>query len=327
MKRRAFLAGMVAAGLAPSLPDCTTAAGRHPFRVGYLSGNLGTPSTHPAFIRAMQELGYLEGRDLEYVYQGPSTSLSELRRLAAELVALGVDVIVAAGGSAQLAAADATKTIPIVLVVGPDPRTLGLVESIARPGGNATGVAVDFVLEGPKKLQILKDTVPTLQRVAALYRSDNTSIESARAAQLAGPDAGVEVITLGFSDLTELDAVLDQMRASRFDGIIATSVFSAVSADPSRLPAFAGQWRIPQVLGDIQLVEAGGLMHYGTDFEAVQARSAVFVDKILKGASPGQLPVEFATQSDFVVNLGAAERLGLKVPDNVLRRATRVIAW
>lgn len=326
MRRRRFIAGLGTLAAASVVPGCAAPTAKRPRRVGYLSGNMATTVAHPAFMRKLAALGYVEDRDFVIDFQGPSSDLGALRRSAAELVAAPVDVIVAAGGSAQRAAAEATKTIPIVLVVGPDPQKIGLVETIARPGGNVTGVAIDFDAEGPKKIQLLHEAVPGLRRIAALYRSDNTSIDSARSAQVAGASIGIDVSTIGLKVPSELDAIFEMMRDSRFDGITATSILSAVSSDVSRLPLFAEDLHIPTIFGDVELVDAGGLMHYGADFDSVQERGAVFVDRILNGVAPADLPVEFATRWNLVVNLGAARRIGLTMPDKVLRQATRVIS-
>ena len=326
MRRRRLIAGLGAVATAPLVARCGAPAARRVPRVGYLSGNMATTTAHAAFVRKLSSLGYVDPQNVEIISRGPSTEATELRQLADELVSLRVDVIVAAGGSAQLAAAAATKTIPIVLVVGPDPEVIGLVESIARPGGNITGVAIDFISEGPKKVQLLREVVPTARHVLALYRSDNTSIDSARSAQIAGARIGVDVETMGLKAPSELDMIFDALKTSRFDGITATSIVSAVTGEVERLPLVADGLRIPQIFGDMEFIDAGGLMHYGADFDTVQERGAVFVDRILRGAAPAELPVEFATRSELVINLVAARQIGLTIPADVLRQATRVIS-
>lgn len=275
------------------------------------------------FHRKLRELGWVEGRDLSIDYK-LGTEPDELARFAAEFVTERVDLIVASGGNAQHAAADATATIPIVAVRGGDPVALGHADSHARPGRNVTGVSWETTKEGPKKLELLKEAVPNIRRVAFLYRSDNTSVTSARAALEASPGLGVGGKIFGTKSVAETHAILDEVAGGSFDALHVTSIMTFVE-NAAILPDFAAGLHIPQIFGDIDIVRAGGLMHYGTNFDAQDEQSAVFVDKILRGANPAELPIYLMPTRDFVVNRGAAKRIGIEFPTSIIRQATDMI--
>lgn len=275
------------------------------------------------FHRKLRELGWVEGRDLSIEYK-LGTEPEELARFAAEFVTERVDLIVASGGNAQHAAADATGTIPIVAVRGGDPVALGHADSHARPGRNVTGVSWETTKEGPKKLELLKESVPSIRRVAFLYRADNTSVTSAQAARDTALAAGLEGEIFGTKSIAKTHAILDQIAAGSFDALHVTSIMTFVD-NATTLPEFAARLRIPQIFGDIDIVRAGGLMHYGTNFEDQDEQSAVFVDKILHGANPAELPIYLMPTRDFVINQAAAKRIGLEFPTSIIRQATDVV--
>jgi putative tryptophan/tyrosine transport system substrate-binding protein len=261
-------------------------------RLGYLSdSNPVRESGRAEVIRlALREFGYIEGQNITTEYRYAEGAADRSPQLAAELVRLKVDIIIVAGGPTQSRAAkNATKTIPIVMTGdGADPVEIGLVESLARPGGNITGMTLLNRQFGGKRLELLKEAVPKLARVAVLYDPDNPYNER---------------------ELNEFLPV-----AARPLGII-----------EKRTVAFGLKTRLPSVYSRSEPVDAGALMYYGADRVATYRRIAVYVDKILKGANPGDLPVEQPTKFELVINLKTAKQIGLPLPPNVLARADRVI--
>ena len=299
-------------------------------RLGYLSNsNPASESTRSEIIRrALRELGYIEGQNIATEYRYAEQRVDRYPALAAELVRLKVDLIVAAGGTATVQAAkDATKTIPIIMAGGAsDPVESGFVESLARSGGNVTGVTTLTRELGGKRLELLKETVPKLARVAVLYELDipgsvlevkEVLPEAARALRLT-----IQPWELRAAD--DYDRVFAAMGKQRLDGLY-VPLGRLPSFNLKRIAGFALKSRLPSVYGIREAVEAGGLMYYGADLADSYRRVAYYVDKILQGAKPADLPVEQPTKFELVINLKTAKQIGLTIPPEVLARATKII--
>ena len=299
-------------------------------RIGYLSdSNPARESSRAGAIRrALHELGYVEGKDIETVYRYADGKVDRAPELAAELVQRKVDIILIAGGPTQSRAAkNATATIPIVLMGdGADPVEVGLVESLARPGGNVTGLTLLNRELGGKRLELLKGAVPKLVRVAFLYDPANpyNKRELKEVLPPAARSLGLTIQPWPIQDATALDKELAAMGKQRPDGIYSTSS-RQMTAIEGRIAEFALKSSLPSVYSWREAVEAGGLMYYGADRADSYRRVAYYVDKILKGAKPADLPVEQPTKFELVINLKTAKQIGLTIPPNVLAKADRVI--
>jgi putative ABC transport system substrate-binding protein len=291
-------------------------------RIGYLFTGFQPPKE---FLEAMDRLGYVEGKNIAYENRAAEGQEERLPELAAELVRLNVDVIVAPGGAAGLAAKEATKAVPVVFMGGGDPVDLGIVKSLARPGGNVTGITeISPELTG-KRLELLKETFPKISTVAVLVRAGAPGITG----QLRKLET--EARALGFKL-----QIVEVQRANNFEksfSIIVKQRAGALielpnplfHANSKRIVEFASKNKLPTIFHSKDFVEAGGLMSYGADFIELYRRPATYVDKILKGAKPADLPVEQPKKFEFIVNLKAAKQIGLTIPPNVLARADRVI--
>jgi putative ABC transport system substrate-binding protein len=301
------------------------------YRIGYLSAtDPATESTRSEAIRqALREFGYIEGQNIAIEYRYAEGQRDRLPELAAGLVRLNVDVIVVAGGTRPiLAAKNATKTIPIVMVgQGPDPVTAGFVESLARPGGNVTGITNLTRELGGKRLELLKEVVPKLARVAVLY--DPAAPSPVREVK---EDLPVAARTLRLTvqpwevrDAESIDRVFAALNKERLDGLYVPGGDALMAANEKRIAGLALKSRLPSVCGSREAVDAGGLMYYGADLTDSYRRVAAYVDKILKGAKPGDLPVEQPTKFELVINQKTAKQIGLTIPPNVLARADKVI--
>jgi len=320
-----LIAGVVALLLAAGLLAVQAQPAAKVFRIGLLGGS--TPKSPEAahiwngFFQGLRELGYVEG--VHYVFEGRfyEDKLERLPALAAELARLPVDVIVAGAAPAPEAARRATSTIPIVMANHGDPVGSGLVASLARPGGNVTGLSVVNVEMWGKRLQLLKETVPGLSRVAVL--SNPTNPQNAldfREVERAARSLQVQVKVLEARTPNELVGAFDAATKERADALILLGG-SMFFAERVRLTELAARSRLPAIYGTREFTEAGGLMAYGVNTRESFRRAATYVDKILKGAKPGDLPVEQPTKFDLVVNLKTAKALGLNIPQSVLIRA------
>ncbi len=298
-------------------------------RIGYLSAyDVASESSRVEGVRlALRELGYIEGQNIAIEYRYAELKRDRYPELAAELVRLKVDIIVVAGGFIPIQAVkNATKTIPIVMSGGGgDPVKLGLVESLARPGGNVTGITTLVADLGGKRLELLKESVPRLARVAVLY---DPAVPIARQVK---NDLPVEARALGLTIqlweirvAEDLERVFAALNKKRPDGLYASASL-AIAANGKRIADFALKRRLPSTYSDREAVNGGGLMYYGADLMDSYRRVASYVDKILKGAKPADLPIEQPTKFEFVVNLKTAKQIGLTIPPNVLARADRVI--
>ena len=299
-------------------------------RLGYLSNtDAATDSARAEGIRlALRELGYIEGQNIAIEYRFAEGKIDRAPELAAELVRLKVDTIVAAGGTGIIQAAkNATKTIPIVMTGGGiDPVEAGLVESLARPGGNVTGLTTLNRELGGKRLELLKEAVPKLARVAVLYDPAASSPvrELKEVLPVAARALGLTVRSWEVRDANGFEKVFAALNKERPDGLYVTGG-ALMNANHKRTIGFALKSRLPSVYGRREAVDAGGLMSYGADLADSYRRVAYFVDRILKGAKPADLPVEQPTKFDLVINLKTAKQIGLTIPPEVLARASKLI--
>ena len=299
-------------------------------RLGYLSDS--SPARESARADAIRQslhaLGYIEGENIATEYRYAEGKVDRAPELAAELVRLNVDVIVIAGGDTQVRAAkNATSTIPIVMVgQGADPVDAGHVKSLARPGGNVTGITLLNRELGGKRLELLKEAVPKLSRVGVLYDpiNPNNERELKKVLPVAARALGLIVQPWQVRDAESLDKQLAAMGNQRPDGLYVTGG-RQMEAIQKQTAAFALKSRLPSIYGISNAVNAGFLMYYGADIVDSYRRVAYFVDRILKGAKPADLPVEQPTKFEFVINQKAAKQIGLTIPPNVLARADKVI--
>jgi putative ABC transport system substrate-binding protein len=326
MDRRRFLltslAGAVAAPLAAEAQQAAKVA-----RIGYLSTN-PTPHFQEAFRQGLRDLGYVEGRNLVIEYRDAKGKLERLPALAAELVALKVDVILAANTRAALAAKQATRALPIVFTKASDPVTSRLATSLAEPGGNATGLSVLATELVGKCLEQLKQAVPGVSRVAVLLQPGGVGElierDMLKEAEVAARALGVRLQVVEARGPADFDRAFSVMTRARADAL-AVLTSSMLFGERRRLVDLAAKHRLPAVYPWREGVDAGGLMAYGPDLADLLRRAATYVDKILKGARPGDLPIEQPSRFDLVVNLKTAKALGLTIPPSLLARADQVI--
>ena len=326
MPRRAFMAVIAGSLLAAPLAAEAQQAAKVP-RIGYLGLNLATsPHLAEAFRQGLRDLGYVEGGNVKIEYRDADGKYERLPALAAELVSLKVDLIVTGAFQATLAAKNATKTIPIIMVAVADPVRIGLIASLVRPGGNITGLALFAGTEiFGKHLELLKEAVPNLSRVAVLSNPANPMhVLRLREVEVAGRSLRVQLQILKAQGPEEFDSAFAAMTRERAGALY-------VVGDPMfvqhrrRFVELAAKSRLPTVYELKDYVEAGGLMSYGPSFLDLFRRAATYVDKILKGARPGDLPVEQPTEFELVINLKTAKALGLTIPQSLLQRADQVI--
>jgi putative ABC transport system substrate-binding protein len=299
-------------------------------RIGYLSDSAPARETarSEAMGLALRELGYIEGNNIVMEYRYAAGKVDRAPELASELVRLKVDIILIAGGPTQSRAAkNATTTIPIVMMGdGADPVETGLVESLARPGGNVTGITLLNRELGGKRLELLKEAVPKLARVAVLYDPANSynKRELKEGLPVAARSLGLTIQPWPIQDANALEKELAAMGKQRPDGMYSTSSRQMIAIE-RRIAEFALKSGLPSVYAWREAVEAGGLMYYGADRADSYRRVAYYVDKILKGTKPADLPVEQPKKFELVFNLKTAKQIGLTIPPNVLARADKVI--
>jgi putative ABC transport system substrate-binding protein len=300
------------------------------FRVGYLDG--GTPSGMAtvlldAFRHELSKHGWSEGKNITIEYRFAEQKLNRLPELAAELVRQKVDLIVVNSVASASAAKSATTTIPIVMAAGSDPVAAGLVASLARPGGNVTGLSGLASELNTKRLEILKDAIPKLVRVGLLRQPGGSKgfdlqLKELRAAASALELKLEEIVTQ--PDPKSLESAFQTAKQKRL-GAIMTTAARRFEDERKRIAELATKYRLPAIYPQKEFVEAGGLMSYGTDLADLYRRAAVYVDKILKGTKPADLPVQQATKFEFMINLKAAKQIDLTIPVRVLERANKVI--
>jgi ABC-type uncharacterized transport system substrate-binding protein len=324
--RRTFLAGTGAMLLAA--PLAAEAQSQRVFRVGYLGGSPPSPAQPPlnGFVRGLRELGWVEGQNIVIEYRFAEGRYDRLPELAAELVRLKVDIIVTVATPAAVAAKNATATIPIVGISLGDPVGIGLIASLARPGGNVTGLSysVDVALVR-KQLELLKEIVPKVRRVAILSNPANPFHAFAtRDVKGAARSLEVQLQLLEARGPTEFDGAFAAMAKERVGALVIVPD-QMFQLHGTRLADLVARSRLPAAYGVREYVEAGGLISYGASLPDLWRRAATYVDKILKGAKPADLPVEQPTKFELVINLKTAKALGLTIPQSLLQRADQVI--
>jgi ABC-type uncharacterized transport system substrate-binding protein len=327
MDRRDSVLALLALGAAPFAAEAQQAA--KVARRGYLSADrAANPHLQEAFRQGLRELGHVEGRNLVIEYRDAEGKLERFPALAAELVALKVDVIVASGTLAALAAKQATTTLPIVFSPAADPVASGLVTSVARPGGNVTGLSLLYSELVGKWLEQLKQVIPGVSRVAVLWQpgafGERTEKDNLKGAEVAARALGVQLQFVEARGPENFDRAFSDMTRARAGALAVLSSNMFVS-QRRRLVDLAAKNRLPAVYNVREYVDAGGLMAYGPNLADLYRRAATYVDKILKGAKPGDLPVEQPTKFELVINLKTAKALGLTIPQAMLGRADEVI--
>jgi len=298
-------------------------------RIGYLVGSVaGAPNLPEAFRQGLRDLGYVEGRNVVIEYGDAEGKLERLPALAVDLVARKVDVILATTTPQAVAAKQATKTLPIVFAAADDPVGSGLVTSLARPGGNVTGLSLLAPELVGKRLQLLKQVVPGVTQVAILRQpggqGERTEKDQLKEAEVAGRALGLRVQFVEATAPADIDRAFSDMTRARA-GALSVLTGLMFFVERKRIVDLAAKNRLPAVYPWTDGVDAGGLMAYGAHLPDLFRRAATYVDKILKGAKPGDLPVEQATKFELVINLKAAKALGLTIPQSVLARADQVI--
>jgi len=327
--RRRFSISVAALALAAPVTSLGQAPPAKIARIGYLQPVVPQNNSSPLledFRQGLRDLGYVEGKNIQLEIRWGEGKLERLPALAAELVRMKVDVIVAMGSPSVWAAKQATQTIPIVMPTSSDPVGDGLVASLARPGGNITGLSMMAPELGTKRLQLLKEVFPKLLRPAAVLWNPDYVGMKARWRQIEGaaPAMGMGVRSVEIRDSRELEQALAALERERPAALV-------LLADPLtlsqrlRIVEFAAEERLPAIYEVSQFVDAGGLMSYGPNLDDLVRRSATYVDKILKGAKPADLPIEQPAKFELVINLKTAKALGITIPQSVLLQADRVI--
>jgi putative ABC transport system substrate-binding protein len=325
LNRRDFLGAIAIGTIATPLAVAQPAA--KIFRIGYLATN-ATPHFQKAFRQGLRDLGYIEGRNLVIEDRDAEGKLERLPALAAKLVALKVDVIVASGTPAALAARQATRTLPIVFAAVADPVTSRLVTSLAQPGGNVTGLSVLAPELVGKCLQYLKQAIPAVSRVAVLWQpgglDERTEKDMLKEAAVAGRALGVRLQFVQARGPADFDRAFSEMTKARAGALTVLTSVMFVN-ERRRFVDLAAKNRLPAAYAQREFVDAGGLMSYGANVADLFRRAATYVDKILKGTKPADLPVEQPTRFELVINLKTARALGLTIPPALLARADEVI--
>jgi len=278
-----------------------------------------------AFKQRLKELGYVEGRDVTFETRTAKGSLEQLRPMAQELVRLKVDVIVTSGTSAAMAAKRATSKVPIVMATGTDQVSLGLAASLRQPGGNVTGLSTITSELAGKRFELLRQFVPNVSRLAVLWHAENvSSMASIRDIEIAAGKSSVTLQPVGISSAEELADAFSAMVRERAQAVIVIQT-PLMYAERSRIAQLALRSRLPSMFGAAEYVVAGGLLSYAPSYPELYRRAADYVDKILKGANPGELPIEEPNAVELVVNLGTARSLGISIPVALLASVSRVI--
>jgi ABC-type uncharacterized transport system substrate-binding protein len=325
-ERRKFLATLGGAAAWP-----LAARAQQPERMRRIGVLMATAPDEPesqarlaVFLQGLQQLGWTDGRNVQIDYRWSAGDAARLRRDAAELVALAPDVVLAGVGATATTLLEASRTVPIVFAQGIDPVGAGLVESLARPGGNGTGfIQFEYSLSG-KWLELLKEVAPQVTRVGILREPGSAGIGQWAIIQAVANSLDVELKPIGLSDAGEIERAISAFAGSPNGGLIVV-VSGASLIHRELIVRLAARHRLPAVYAYRVFVTSGGLMSYGPDIPGQYRRAAGYVDRILKGESPGDLPVQRPTKYDLVINLKAAKALGLEVPPMLLARADEVI--
>jgi putative ABC transport system substrate-binding protein len=335
LSRRQFVGGAGVAGLGlvagcGQWPGQTERAAQPPpkaARIGFLSGAVETSytATLDVFQQALAELGYVGSNSIIIETRFAGGQADRLHALAAELVQMPVELIVAPGTVAVRAAKEATASIPIIMVRGDDPVAFGLVESLARPGGNVTGLTIMVLQLAGKRLELLKDAFPGLSRVGVLWNPAITErIAEFTETEVAARALHVQLVSLEVRQPSDLDAAFDVAMSQGIEGLLTLdNILTVIHAN--RIAAFAAKSGLPLISQNRELAEAGGLMFYGSSNVDQFRRAAYYVDRILKGTKPADLPVEQPMRFDFVVNMKTAQALGITFPNEIMLQVTEVI--
>jgi putative ABC transport system substrate-binding protein len=296
-------------------------------RIGYLS--IGSRSLAPArvdaFREGLRELGYVEGKNIQIEWRFADGDAARQKAFAAELARLNVDIVVTEGPADTRAAKQATRTIPIVMAQDTDPIGNGFIQSLARPGGNITGLATLSPELGGKQLELLKEVVPKLSRVAVMGSSKIPgSAQAFKETEAAAAALGVQLLYLDIGTANDIESAFKSISQARADALLVLGG-PVLNTKRTQITEFAVRNRLPATYTRPEFIDAGGLMTYGANYNELYRRAAVYVDKILKGAKPADLPVEQPTKFELVINLKTAKQIGLTIPPNVLARADKVI--
>jgi putative ABC transport system substrate-binding protein len=307
---------------------CSSAEAQQPKlpRIGWLAVRPASAAfAIESFQREFRKLGYIDGRNIAFDYRDAEGKLDRLPGLADELVRHQVDVIIAPNTPAAVAAKNATKSIAIVFIDVTDPIAAGLVDSLPRPGGNITGFTTIGAMLAGKRLELLKETIPKLSRVAVLWDpQQSSSVEGWKESQIPARELGLQLHSMAVSSAGEYEAAFQKATKAR-SGAVVWMASPLGSANQKLTIALVEKYRLPAIYSRRAVVENGGLISYGIDRTEPFTRAAVYVDKILKGAKPTDLPVEQPTKYELAINLKTAKQIGLTIPPNVLARADRVI--
>jgi ABC-type uncharacterized transport system substrate-binding protein len=294
-------------------------------KIGWLGARSASAPAREVFTRELRALGYAEGKNIAFEYRYAEGKLDRLPALVDELVRLNVDVLLAPSTPAAVAGKNATKTIPIVFYSGSDPVAAGLVDSLARPGGNITGFTTMSAVLAGKRLELLKETVPKLGRVAALWNPhDPISEQSWKESQLPAREMGLQLHPIEVSRADKFESAFQGAIKAR-SAALALMESSFFFSNQKQIVDLATKHHLAAIYGNVEFVVSGGLMSYGADRDEPYRRAASMVDKILKGTKPADLPVEQPVKFEFFINLNAAKQIGLTIPPNVLARADRII--
>jgi putative ABC transport system substrate-binding protein len=330
VKRRQFitlLGGAAASSWTSPFAAFGQALDKRPPRIGYLGGGFPAAATQPvaAFLEGMRAHGYIEGRDVEIDYRWAEGHFERLPTLAEELVRSKIDLILATIVQAAVAARDATNTIPIVCPLLADPVSLGLIKNDARPGGNVTGLLL-FVAGLPgKQLELVLDLIPSASKIGLVVNPDNlNNLSQRRELEVAVAAKAIKMVSIEARTVEDVDSIFPTLASERVDAVIVLRDAMFYS-ERRRMAASARAVRLPVVYGFREHVDDGGLISYGINLAENFRRAADYVVKLLKGARPGDLPVEFPTKLELVINLRTAKALGLEVPPTLVARADEVI--
>jgi putative tryptophan/tyrosine transport system substrate-binding protein len=301
------------------------AVGKVP-RIGFLAGSTPHPTARTnAFVTALRDYGHVEGQNVAIEWRASGGRTERLPDLVAELLRLRVDVIVAVDNPSISAAQRATKTIPIVMVLATDPVDMGFVVSLPRPGGNITGISQQLAEVQGKALQLLKETIPTVSRVAILWNpAEPGRRPQARAAEEAARGVGLSTQMVGAANAAELDSVFTTMARERPDAVLVQPSQPNL-LHRKRIGELAAKYRLPTMGWNLEMVEAGCLMSYGPNTVSLYRRAAYYVDRLLRGARPADLPVEQPTKFELMINAKTAQTIGLIIPPALVQRADQII--
>ena len=327
MRKKSFVSAAASIFLLACILPATIARSSDVPTIGFLSPRAGLAEGEMAFQQGLREIGLVDGQNISLEWRFAKGKVELLSQFAEELVRMNVDIIVVGGRQAALAAKTATQRIPIVIAAAGDPVATGLAASLARPGGNVTGLSIDAPGLNGKRLEVLKESLPKLFRVAVLYQRavpgwEFNMKETERSARLL--KIQLRPVSVSSENMHELNQAFSTMMHEHDDGMLKLPA-AELPSYRKQIVELALNNRLPAIYDDKQIAEAGGLISYGTNVPALYRRAARFVTRILNGSSPGSRPIEQPTKFELVINLRTAKQIGIAIPANVLARADRVI--